>query len=74
MPRRKGTVASLQRDERKSTMTIVPLSHFLAPVISGLCKHSGQPKGSITQENQSSSKAGTVRSIEYVLYLVAQLL
>lgn len=52
MPMRKGAVASLQKVERKSAMTIVLLLHFIAPVISGLCKHSGQPKDSITQRDQ----------------------
>lgn len=55
------------RAERNLAMTFVPLPHFRAPVISGLCKHSsGQPKGSMTQQDQSSSKIGTVCSIAQV--------
>lgn len=55
------------RAERNLAMTFVPLPHFLAPVISGLCKHSsGQPKSSMTQQDQSSPKTGTVCSIAQV--------
>lgn len=67
---------ALQRAERNKCLDVsfVPLSYFLALVISGLCKHSGQSKVSLTQQDQGSSDTGRVHSIYNVLYLLAELL